>query len=96
MAFTCRWFFDWNSVRKPIMCEESLSSLFVCASQWKQKSPRELDSLGDSVCLRTIFSYVNYNMCCENLSKLCYTVLEAPQRYGRWRESLYRWATGNG
>jgi len=69
------------------MCEESLGSLFVCASQWKQKAPREIDSLGASVCLRTTFSYVNCNMCCENLSKLCDTILEAP---------LYRWATGNG
>ena len=85
MVFTCcSWLFDRKSVRKPIMCEESLSSLFVCASQWKQKAPKESSSLGASVCLRTTFSCVNCNMCCENLSKLCYTILEAPQRYGRW------------
>ena len=34
--------------------------------------------------------------CVVEVCQLCYTLLEAPQRYGRWRESLYRRATGNG
>ena len=29
-------------------------------------------------------------------AKLWYNLYEAPQRYGRWCESLYRRATGNG
>lgn len=50
MDFTCcNWLCDRNSVRKPIMCEESLSSLFLFAADNSGSGRQSLQTWSDRV-----------------------------------------------